>query len=468
MSEELVDLVCRCVNCGELNYYRSILCKKCGIVIIEHEYLCSGCEKLVQSEDEKCYSCGKKLEKAKIQDIEYEHSNVEEIEEKKKFFEELEKRIHGIEANYFMDGIRKSLDYYQTVKLLFSEECPKELAEYYEIENKGEMHEKLETIAKNFFNTLGGLILGEKYANVVTSIIAYFWVTMQFYELHDYKGLLVLLKTESRFYEEVLEFSEDKETFVYIYKKIITNTTLQDMIFNSQIDRGGVRTLRSGALFNLAEELNQNRKREPDTRKVAEEIEHLYISSINELIFAQSYYLEKDEGERAVKLAKKIKDRIINYGRLLKNYSIFKFTREIFSNLADTVGIIGRTLKEEEVKTIALAYKLLCEFIQEEEKEEKRFTSKSYTIHHAIGIIEKVSSRNLEMLLKLGMINDVFYIIGFKEEIKQDWIEKLIEELLQKKEENIKKLVMEQISNGLAKAYEKTNDNSIKEIIESL
>ena len=468
MSEEVVELVCRCISCREINHYESILCKECGIVIIRQEFLCSGCEKLVELEDEKCYSCGKKVEKTEAPEIEIGKINKEEKEEKEKFIEELKKKIHGIEISYFENEIVSSLDYYPTIKLLFSDECPEELGEYYGIENKIETDKKLEKIAMNFFNTLGGIITGERFANIVLSTLALFWIKKQYYKLSEYKGLLMLLKTESIFYEQLLEFGEDRETITYFYKKIIISTTFQDMIFSYQIDRGGVRTLRSGALFNLAEKLNQNREREPDSKKVAKETEHLYISSIYEMIFAQSYYLEKDEGKEAVELAKMINDRIIQYGRLLENYSIFKFTREIFSNLADFVGIIERTLKAEEVEIIAHAYKLLCEFIQEEEKEETRFTSKSYTIHHAIGIIEKISSRNLEILLELGVINDVFYIIGFKEEIKQDWIEKIIEKLLQVQEENIKKLVIEQISNGLAKAYEVTNDNSIKEIIESL
>lgn len=398
MTEE-THFVTKCLSCETINNSEIDLCSNCGIFLYNDEVLCSECLKLVKSKDEKCYSCGKNIIRKEEEEEKEEIYNFE-IEEKEKFLEELKKKTHGIEIDYFIEELKTRLKFYPTIKLLFSDECPEKLAEHFEIEQKGKIEKKLERFVKSFFKTLELIIFGERYAQMVMSIIAYFWLRQHYNDLQENKGLLVLLKTESKYYEQVMGFSEDEETYAYIFGRMIINSTLQDILFAEQIERGGIRTLRAGAMFSLAEGINGNKGKSKDKIKIREDTEHFYINCINDMIFVLGYYADKGEWKKAATMSGLINEKLIFYGKKLRNYSIFKFTKGIFQIISDYISLIGkRTLNEEEKRVITQTYKLLEALIHEEDKEEGRVTSKDYTTASAKRIVKKLQDESLKKLL---------------------------------------------------------------------
>ncbi len=337
-----------CVGCGEFNHLESELCNKCGLILASEDAFCSICKEPVRQDDSRCYSCGTELNIKPEMEIKDEVSNIDRGE-KEKFKALVRNKAFRVNIEYFMDNISLSLKLYSTAKILFSKECPKEVLAFYNIKD-GNLEEKLEQLAKNFFTSLRNIFIGERFARISLSSVAFFLNNLPFQEVAKYRGLLLLLKTESKYNESMFDLSEDIETTTYLYKKIIVSSVLQEIIFKEQENYASMLFQRAVKLFELAEEIN-NRGRLSDFERfkvindeiveikreitILPETVHLYENSFERLAYAATEYFEREQEIKAIKTLELLQKEITRYVNLLPSESIVKILDTLLTYFGD-------------------------------------------------------------------------------------------------------------------------------------
>ncbi|MHA1667757.1 MAG: zinc ribbon domain-containing protein [Candidatus Heimdallarchaeaceae archaeon] len=480
MPQRRAKKLCKCTFCSKENHYESLFCVNCGMVLICVDYICSNCNEIIKRNDERCYSCGAEIENTEPPEIDLNHIDQKEKEE---FIKILSRNFWGVEFDFFEKDIWKMLDYYSTIKRLFSKDCPKELYQYYGIKNINKINEYerekeiIDKLSKSFFALVmspAGFI-DERYARIGLSVLMYIGKKYGFNsEMFSHIRILILLKLAVRYYEQILVLIENKETAIYVYTNIILNTTLQLSFYNELIKAGEVRTTRAEALYRLGEEMNdrgllvegeeiKRKLRKESDFEIKEETESLYYYSLNDMEVAVRIYWNEGDFVQAKVLLNMILKKLPKYAPQMKRYSPYSILADLMELFTDYYELVWRYQKEQlndvQIEIIKVGYEILSEINYRGNK------GKALSVfNNAIKLFEGLILENLEKFWeKKFMQNALRYIINYYFDNVKKLEEKvigIIDKIEQKRKNEFLEILVGQMKKEKPKQY--------KEIIQKL
>ncbi len=233
-------IMTRCVNCNKSTRVVETFCIHCGVIILplpNRELYCEKCKNEVKEEDDKCYVCGTELDKQKGTDhdlgkfwnkktekfIQY-MSQYCEIPEKSSFFPLIE------------EILKTQLYAYPTVELLFSQESPPLLLEWFGIiPGTEDFTEKVGMFNNKFENCMSkSFIMCYSYAYLTIAIIEHHWIVNNKL-LTNYTPLITqslydefkkMFNLTISFFEQTLMSMVDEDSKTTIYKQLISIFTM--------------------------------------------------------------------------------------------------------------------------------------------------------------------------------------------------------------------------------------------------
>lgn len=432
-------LIKKCINCGENNHYKRMYCEICGVLNISKEILCPECNEPIELKEKKCFICGNVFEETK-EDIE-EKNNLFESE-REEFIDFFRKRRYGIETDFLLDELRNKLQSYPTVIILFSENCPEELEQYYDIKNKENTTEKLEDLAKSFFKEVMKMpLMAGRYVNLVESIICYLGERRIESEEAIRKAVSVILRCNEEYYKNLLMMTEEKDAQIFIIKCWIINCTMQ---MNYRVDMRNIANIvstRAGLMFRLGEIFRNN-------RDIKEEFKHLYVNSFLGFISAIDGYWFDNEYRNANGLLKRVSSLILQYDSQNKDETSIECARRILTIMRDSVeeAFFEINLPEQYYEGVEITLNFILNILNRE-------TSSRDSTKIVVGsmmIVEKLMEKDpLRIFESIIMVNFIQILLRYYKESINSFIE-YIDELNKKKDNKIKKklliLVMETVN----------------------
>ncbi len=345
-----------CINCGENNHYKRMYCEKCGVLNISKEILCPECNEPIELKDEKCFVCGKEFEETK-EEIEEKNNLFEK--EKEEFIDVFRKRRYGIEPDFLLDELRNKLQSYPTVIILFSDNCPEEFDQYFNIKNNENAIKKLEDFAKSYFKEVMKMpLMAGRYVNLVESIICYLGERRIESEEAIRKVVSVILKCNEKYYQNLLMISADREAQIFIIRSWIINCSLQ---INYRVDMKNIANMfstRAGLVFRLGEIYRNNSDKE-------EEFKHLYVNSFFGYISAiDGYWFDKDY-RNANGLLKMVSSLILQNESNTKEGTSYECAERILTFMRDSVeeAFFEINLPEQYYEGVNITLNLVLEIL---------------------------------------------------------------------------------------------------------
>ncbi len=449
-----------CIICGENNHHNRMYCKKCGVLSISKEILCPECNEPIELKDKKCFVCGNVFEETK-EDID-EKNNLFESE-KEEFIDFFRKRRYGIETDFLLDELRNKLQSYPTVTILFSDDCPEELENYYNIKNKENTAEKLEDLAKSFFKEVMKIpLMAGRYVNIVESIICYLGERRIESEEAIRKAVSVILRCNEEYYKNLLMMTEERDAQIFIIKSWTINCTMQ---MNYRVDMRNIANIvstRAGLMFRLGEIFKNNRYKK-------EEFKHLYVNSFFGYISAiDGYWFDKDY-RNANGLLKRVSSLILQNESHTKEGTSYECAERILTIMRDSVeeAFFEINLPEQYYEGVNIALNFVLEILNLE----IHSGESAGIVVGSMMIVEKLMEMDPLRIFESKIINNFVQILlrYYKESINSfvDYIEELGEKIENKFKKKLLILVVDTVNESDSIKTEEKN-KIIKKVKEKL
>jgi hypothetical protein len=435
-------------------------CKKCGVLSISKEILCPECNEPIELKDKKCFVCGNVFEETK-EDID-EKNNLFESE-KEEFIDFFRKRRYGIETDFLLDELRNKLQSYPTVTILFSDDCPEELENYYNIKNKENTAEKLEDLAKSFFKEVMKIpLMAGRYVNIVESIICYLGERRIESEEAIRKAVSVILRCNEEYYKNLLMMTEERDAQIFIIKSWTINCTMQ---MNYRVDMRNIANIvstRAGLMFRLGEIFKNNRYKK-------EEFKHLYVNSFFGYISAiDGYWFDKDY-RNANGLLKRVSSLILQNESHTKEGTSYECAERILTIMRDSVeeAFFEINLPEQYYEGVNIALNFVLEILNLE----IHSGESAGIVVGSMMIVEKLMEMDPLRIFESKIINNFVQILlrYYKESINSfvDYIEELGEKIENKFKKKLLILVVDTVNESDSIKTEEKN-KIIKKVKEKL